>query len=74
MAKIYELTGIQRSESRVRVFSQKHRHRVPESRTYTQLEPMLRLRRPLKKELQPHLDEASAGLRDVFFLDAAHLS
>jgi len=22
--------------------------------------------------LQPHLDEASAGLRDVFFLDAAH--
>ena len=32
----------------------------------------MRFRKPLKKELQPHLDEASADLRDVFFLDAAH--
>ena len=29
-------------------------------------------KRILKKELQPRLDEATAGLRSVFFVDAAH--
>ena len=33
---------------------------------------MSRRKRPLKKELQPRLDQAQAGQRSLFFVDAAH--
>jgi len=72
MAKIEELTGLHRSENRVRAFFQSigmQRHKVgmiPAKADPEQQEACK------KKELEPRLEEAQAGERYVFFVDAAH--
>lgn len=72
MAKIEEMTGIRRSENRVREFlisvGMKRRKvgMIPAKADKEKQEAFL------KNELQPRLDEAAEGKRAVFFVDAAH--
>ena len=72
VAKIEELTGIRRSENRVRGFlrsvGMKHRKvgMIPAKADTEKQEEFL------KNELRPRLDEAEEGKRAVFFVDAAH--
>lgn len=72
MAKIEELTGIKRSENRVRKFlisiGMKHRKigMVPAKADPEKQDEFV------KKELRPRLNEAENGKRVVFFTDAAH--
>ena len=71
-AKIIELTGIVRSREQVRVFlksigmSCRRVGVIPSKADPVQQEEFL------KKKLEPRLEEAKAGLRAVFFVDAAH--
>lgn len=72
MAKIEELTGIRRSENRVREFlisiGMKRRKigMIPAKADPEKQENFL------KNEIRPRLDEAAEGKRAVFFVDAAH--
>lgn len=72
MAKIEELTGIHRSENRVREFlnsiGMKRRKvgMIPAKADTDKQEEFL------KNELQPRLDEAKEGKRTVFFVDGSH--
>jgi len=72
MAKIEELTGIKRTENRVREFlksiGMKRRKvgMIPAKADPDKQEEFL------KKELEPKLGEAKEGKRTVFFVDAAH--
>ena len=72
-SKIKELTGIERSETQIREFFKKKLHfscrkvaMIPakadpdKQKTY------------LENEMLPRIDEAKAGKRAVFFVDAAH--
>jgi transposase len=72
MAKIKELTGIQRSENRVREFlksigmSPRKVGMIPAKADPDEQESFL------KEELEPRLEEAQSGQRVVYFVDAAH--
>jgi transposase len=72
MAKIEELTGIKRSENRVRVFlksiglAPRKVGTIPAKADPDEQETFI------KEELETRLDEAKAGQRVVFFVDAAH--
>lgn len=72
MAKIEDLTGIKRSEERVRVFLKglgmdcRKVGMVP-AKADVEVQEEFK-----KKELEPRLEEAKAGTRAVFFVDAAH--
>jgi hypothetical protein len=72
MAKIEELTGIQRSENRVRKFlksiglSPRKVDTIPAKADPDEQESFL------KEELEPRLEEAQSGQRVVYFVDAAH--
>ena len=72
MAMIEELTGIKRSENRVRVFlksigmAPRKVGTIPAKADHEEQE------RFVKEELEPRLEEAEAGQRAVFFVDAAH--
>ncbi|PXF60676.1 MAG: IS630 family transposase, partial [Candidatus Methanogaster sp.] len=72
MAKIEELTGIKRSENRVRVFLKSigmAPRKVGMIPAKADLEEQERF---IKEELEPRLKEAKSGKRVVFFVDAAH--
>jgi len=72
MAKIEELTGIKRSENRVREFlkaigmAPRKVGMIPAKADPEKQESFL------KEELEPRLEEARSGQRVVFFVDAAH--
>jgi transposase len=72
MAKIEELTGVRRSEERVRVFlkglgmSCRKVGMIP-AKADVQTQQSFK-----ENELEPRLEEAKAGQRAVFFVDAAH--
>jgi transposase len=72
MAKIEELTGIQRTENRVREFlksigmNPRKVGAIPAKADPDEQE------RFLKEELEPRLEEAKSGQRVVYFVDAAH--
>jgi transposase len=72
MAKIKELTGIQRSENRVREFlksigmSPRKVGMIPAKADPDEQESFL------KEELEPRLEEAQSGQRVVYFVDVAH--
>ena len=72
MAKVEELTGIKRSENRVRVFlksigmAPRKVGMIPAKADSEGQE------RFIKEELEPRLEEAESGKRVVFFVDAAH--
>jgi len=72
MAKIEELTGRKRSENRVRVFlksiglAPRKVGTIPAKADPDEQETFI------KEELETRLDEAKAGQRAVFFVDAAH--
>ena len=72
MAKIEELTGIKRSENRVRVFlksigmAPRKVGMIPAKADIEEQE------RFIKEELEPRLKEAKSDKRVVFFVDAAH--
>ncbi|MFZ2070857.1 MAG: transposase [Halobacteriota archaeon] len=72
MAKIEELTGIKRSENRVREFLKSIRMAprkvgmIPAKADPEVQESFL------KEEMEPRLEEAREGQRVVFFVDAAH--
>lgn len=72
MAKIEELTGIKRSENRVREFlksigmAPRKVGMIPAKADHEEQE------RFIKEELEPRLEEAKSGKRVVFFVDAAH--
>ncbi len=72
MAKIEELTGIKRSENRVRVFL-RHIGMAPRKvgMIPAKADPA-KQERFIKEELEPRLEEAKSGKRVVFFVDAAH--
>ena len=72
MAKIEELTGIKRSENRVRAFlksigmAPRKVGMIPAKADTEEQE------RFITEELEPRLEEAKSGKRVVFFVDAAH--
>nr|QNO55534.1 hypothetical protein IBJMOJJD_00019 [Methanosarcinales archaeon ANME-1 ERB7]QNO55655.1 hypothetical protein AMFAPHJD_00030 [Methanosarcinales archaeon ANME-1 ERB7] len=72
MARIEELTGIKRSENRVREFlksigmAPRKVGMIPAKADSEEQESFL------KEELEPRLEEARGGQRVVFFVDAAH--
>jgi len=72
MAKIEELTGIKRSENRVREFlksigmAPRKVGMIPAKADLDKQEQFI------KEELEPRLEEARSGKRAVFFVDAAH--
>lgn len=72
MAKIEELTGIKRSENRVREFlknigmSPRKVGMIPAKADVDKQEKFI------KEELEPRLKEAKSGQRAVFFVDASH--
>ena len=72
MAKIEELTGIKRSENRVRIFlksigmAPRKVGMIPAKADPDEQEQFI------KEELEPRLKEARSGRRVVFFVDAAH--
>jgi transposase len=72
MAKIEELTGIKRSENRVREFlksiglAPRKVGTIPAKADPDEQETFI------KEELETRLDEAKVGQRAVFFVDAAH--
>ena len=72
MAKIEELTGIRRSENRVREFlksiglSPRKVGTIPAKADPDEQESFI------NEELEPRLEEAKSGQRAVFFVDAAH--
>jgi transposase len=72
MAKIEELTGIKRSENRIRVFlksigmTPRKVGMIPAKADPEKQENFI------KEELEPRLEEAQGGQRVVFFVDAAH--
>ncbi|MEA3288350.1 MAG: IS630 family transposase, partial [Candidatus Marinimicrobia bacterium] len=72
MAKIEELTGIKRSENRVREFlksigmAPRKVGMIPAKADIEEQE------RFITEELEPRLEEAKSGKRVVFFVDAAH--
>ena len=72
MAKIEELTGVKRSENRVREFlksigmAPRKVGTIPAKADSEEQESLL------KEELEPRLEEAQGGQRVVFFVDAAH--
>jgi len=72
MAKIKELTGIKRSENRVREFlksigmAPRKVGTIPAKADPDEQESFV------KEELEPRLEEAESGKRVVFFVDAAH--
>ena len=72
MAKIKELTGIKRSENRVREFlksigmAPRKVGMIPAKADPEEQESFL------KEQLEPRLEEARGGQRVVFFVDAAH--
>ena len=72
MAKIEELTGIKRSENRVREFlksigmAPRKVGMIPAKADPEEQESFL------KEELEPRLEEVQGGQRAVFFVDAAH--
>ena len=71
-AKIEELTGIKRSENRVRMFlksigmAPRKVGMIPAKADQDEQEQFI------KEELEPRLKEAKSGRRVVFFVDAAH--
>ncbi len=71
-AKIEELTGIKRSENRVRMFlksigmAPRKVGMIPAKADLDEQEKFI------KEELEPRLKEAKSGKRVVFFVDAAH--
>ena len=72
VAKIEELTGIQRGETQVRQFSKSigmRRLKVGFVPAKADVEEQERFK---KEKLEPRLGEAQAGRRVVFFVDAAH--
>ena len=71
-AKIKELTGIERSTVQVGVFLKKigiRRLKVSQVPAKADVEKQQAF---LEKELQPRLEEAKAGKRQLFFVDASH--
>ncbi len=72
MAKIEELTGIKRSENRIREFlksigmAPRKVGMIPAKADLDEQENFI------KEELEPRLEEAKSGQRVVFFVDAAH--
>ena len=71
-AKIYELTGIQRSESRIHALLKRigiERRKVGHIPAKADVEAQEAFK---KKELQPHITQTQAGQRFLFFVDAAH--
>lgn len=72
MAKIEEMTGIRRSENRVREFLKAigmKRRKIGTIPAKADIEAQENF---LKNELRPRLDEAEQGKRAIFFVDAAH--
>ena len=70
-ANIKELTGIKRSENRIRLFLKSigiKRYKVGTIPAKADIEEQDRF----KKRLQPRLEDATTGERAVFFVDAAH--
>src|SRR5262249_29287257 len=75
-AAIERRTGIRRSASQVRAFLQRLGFKRPCSMVVPKYadDPAKQREQRLfhDEKLQPHLDQAEAGLRKVFFVDAAH--
>jgi len=72
MAKIKELTGINRTENRVREFLRRigmKRRKIGMIPAKADTEEQEKF---LKTEMTPRLEEAKAGNRAVFFVDGAH--
>jgi transposase len=72
MAKIEELTGIQRTENRVREFLKSIGMNPRKVGTIPAKADPDEQERFLQEELEPRLDEAKSGQRVVYFVDAAH--
>lgn len=72
MAKIEELTGIQRTENRVREFLKSIGMNPRKVGTIPAKADPDEQERFLKEELEPRLEEAKSGQRVVYFVDAAH--
>jgi transposase len=72
MAKIEELTGIKRSENRVREYLKSIGMKPRKVGTIPAKADPDEQERFIKEELEPRLDEAKSGQRVVFFVDAAH--
>jgi len=72
MSKIEELTGLKRSETQVRKFLNSigiKRRKVGTIPSKANLEEQEKFK---KEKLEPCLEKAKAGVRKVFFVDAAH--
>lgn len=72
MSKIEELTGVKRSVTQVRKFLEKNglkRRKVGTIPAKADLEKQEEFK---TKELEPRIEEAKAGKRKLFFVDAAH--
>jgi len=72
MDKIEELTGIKRSENRVRVFLKSIGMAPRKVGMIPAKADSEKQERFIKEELEPRLEEAESGKRVVFFVDAAH--
>jgi transposase len=72
MAKIEELTGIHRTENRVREFLKSIGMNPRKVGTIPAKADSDEQERFLQEELEPRLEEAKSGQRVVYFVDAAH--
>nr|QNO47411.1 hypothetical protein MPGFIOMI_00009 [Methanosarcinales archaeon ANME-2c ERB4] len=72
MDMIEELTGIKRSENRVRVFLKSIGMAPRKVGMIPAKADSEKQERFIKEELEPRLEEAESGKRVVFFVDAAH--
>ena len=72
MAGIERLTGLKRSPGRVRAFLKRMGMKCRKAGMVPAKAPTSKRKKLLKKELEPRLEEAKAGQRAVFFVDAAH--
>ena len=72
MAKIEELTGIKRSENRVRTFLKSIGMAPRKVGTIPAKADPEAQENFIKEEMEPRLEEAMCGQRVVFFVDAAH--